>query len=165
MTGVLTSAFIATREGVVLFNQTAPEPGHRGTVAIPFLASLLNAYPTQFSDSLSRGDSEAQVVIFGFNIKEILRTVAFEVLGYNKQQNDFVQVPVRFWKDPVGVYDPVDVMLTADFKKDLDLWSLCRYFGINVNPDELARSAEQQASLARELVVAAQLVIQLYQDT
>jgi hypothetical protein len=162
LTGILHSVVVLNREGSTVFSATmSPDNPQRGTVAAQLVRYLTATFPTQFAESLAHGDADTHSLIFGFDIKEILRLVGLEVLGYNAQRRDFVPVPVRLWHNPLGVYNPVDVFLSASDKKDLDLWSLVRYFNIQAEPRELARDAMRQAQVASELVAAGQLVAAL----
>lgn len=156
---MLTSVIILDRNGNQVYAQETTGPQLRGKVAVPLLSYLKEAYPHQFSDNLRYSDGTPDAAIFGFNIKQVLRIAAFEVLKRNQSEDTKIQVPVRMWHNPIGCYDPYDVLLPSPDQKDLDIFSLMRYFGIaEASPEELATSALLQAQVARELVLAAQLL-------
>jgi hypothetical protein len=149
-TGVLHSIAVHDRYNNELFTATT-RTGLRGEVATPFVQYMLAAFKGQFADSLAYGDVNVQTVIFGFDVKEILRIAAVEVL-----QKRVTTIPVRFWYNPVGVYDPLDVLFTATHQKDLDIGSAMRYFGL-VGPEGW-ETASDIACGSRALVEAAQLM-------
>lgn len=154
MVGMLASVCVMT-EGHTVFTQVAKEGASRGTVAAAFIRYLLDSFPNQFADTLRFGDTDPEAVFFGFNLKQVLRIAAFEILQLSG--DDRVAVPVRLWHNPAGVYDPVDILLPANDRRDLDLYSLLRYFGIEATAQEVAESAERQAAVVSALVGRAQL--------
>lgn len=160
MVGVLTSVVVINQDRSVLYQQTAKPPVEHGKVALPFINFLKETYPTQFADSLRHGDANPSVIVFGFNIKQILRIAAFEVLGYNARGPAFerTKLPVRLWYNPAGVYDPLDVLLSAADQRDLDLYSILRYLGIQVTSNELSSCSQTQARTLVTLVERSQLI-------
>lgn len=156
---VLSSVCVLGEDGSPLYQQSANGSTERGKVALPLLSYLKENYPAQFGNSLRLADAEPTTIIFGFNIKQVLRIAAFEVLKRNVGAQDFdqVQVPVRLWHNPIGVYDPFDVLLPAADQRDLDLYSMLRYFGLEANVEELTIDASAQAHAVCDLVQAAQL--------
>jgi len=159
MTAVLASIVILGGNGNVVYQQIAKDPIQRGKVALPLINYLKETYPEQFANSLRYGDSDPQTSIFGFNLKQVLRIAAFEVLHRNAESPDIekVSIPVRLWHNPTGVYDPLDVLLPSSDRRDLDLYSLIRYFGIQATPEDLSTSSQRQAEVAKSLVEHAQL--------
>lgn len=164
MTAVLASITVLNQKGAVEYHQEAKDPIQRGKVALPLINYLKEAYPRQFASSIRFSDADADVAIFGFNLKQVLRIAAFEVLKRNTDRTtrpegvDQVSMPCRLWYNPVGVYDPLTVLLPDSDRRDLDLYSLLRYFGIQATAAELAVSSQKQAEVVRELVERTQLV-------
>jgi len=159
MVGMLASMYILAANGEVMYQHTAAAPVRRGEVALPLINYLKETYPDQFASSLRHGDAAPQVIIFGFNLKQVLRIAAFEVLQRNAEARDIEQVhiPVRLWHNPVGVYDPLDVLLPSSDQRDLDLYSVLRYFGVQATAEELSISSKRQAEVVKALVEHAQL--------
>jgi hypothetical protein len=159
MVGQLASVTITNGDGDPIYHMVGSPPIERGKVALPLVNYLTQNFPHQFSDSLRFGDAEPTAVFFGFNLKQVLRIAAFEALHRNLNYHYVtVHVPVRLWHNPIGVYDVLDVLLPKDDQRDLDLYSLMRYFGIQVDAEQLANSSQSQATAARLLVEQAQLV-------
>lgn len=156
---VLVAVTVRSFDGKTLYHQTISEP-KRGVVAIPFLNFLREYYPKQFAYSLRYGESEPDGLIFGFNIKQVLRIAAFELLKENSGllPGQELLLPVRLWHNPVGCIDPLDVLLTAADQKEMDLYSVLRYFGIKVSQEQLFTDSMAQVSIVEDLVLKAQLV-------
>lgn len=157
---VLASVAVHDVDGKTLYQQTATDPISRGKVAIPLLGFFRENYPRQFSASLRHGtDADADVLIFGFSIKQILRIAAAEVLGRNAEAPDTEQLPlpVRLWHNPTGVFDPLDILLPVGDRKELDVYSLLRFFKLEATPLEMATDASKLADVTRLLVERAQL--------
>lgn len=161
MVGVLASAVILDKDGTCVYTQVL-KTGElsRARVALPLINFLREAYPRQFATSLRYGDADPDASLFGFNLKQVLRIAAAEVLHRNTQVTDAerVVVPVKLWHNPVGVYDPFDVLLPSNDQKDLDLYSLLRYYNVETTAEELATSSLRQAETVKTLVERAQLV-------
>jgi len=159
--GTLASVFVMNRHGDVLLQQTTKKAGQRCVLALPFINWLLENFRGQFASSLTGEEIEKQTLIFGFDVKEVIKIAAFEILGRNVHEEeviDRIAVPVRLWHNPVGVYDPYDVLLSKTDKKDLDLNGLLRYFDVTATRDELIQDSQRQAEVAAQLVEAGQLV-------
>jgi hypothetical protein len=159
MIGMLASVAVVGQDGKELYSQVAETP-ERGKVALPFINFLKEAYPGQFPDALRHADAIPRTIVFGFNIKQILRIAAFEILGNNvtAEAIETAYVPVRLWSSPVGVIDPLDILLSKDDQRDLDLYSVFRYLGILVDRDALLGNALSQAHYVKNLADKAQLV-------
>jgi len=158
MVGMLASVVVLDQMGTVLYQQKAEAPFTRGKVALPFMNFLTQTFPRQFADSLRHGDTEPQGILFGFNIKSVLRIAAFEILKGNVGAADIdrMRVPVRLWHSVQGVFDPLAVLLPADEQRDMDIYSALRYFGIEAG--DLQSSSQVQAITVKALVEAAQLI-------
>jgi len=158
-TAVLASAYVMDNDGNVLYSQAAPAPHERGKVALPLLRFLMETFPRQFGNSLRHSDAEPDSIIFGFNIREVLRIAAVEVLKRNAEDPDHATVvPVRLWHNPIGCYDPLDVVLPTNCRKSFDLYSLFKYLGIEVD-DKFITNAEQLAKKAQAIAIKAQLFV------
>jgi hypothetical protein len=158
MVGLLASVSILDNEGVQIYHQAEKGQVARGKVALPLINYLQEAHPKQFGDSLRFGDAEPSTIFFGFNLKQIFRIAAFEVLRHNMDNAYPAAVPVRLWHNPAGVYDVLDVLLSANDQRDLDLYSLLRYFDVKENAESLSKNSLLQAEAAMQLVKRAQLV-------
>jgi len=159
MVAVLASATIQTLDGTVLYHQAETDEHHRGEVALPLVNFLKETYPNQFGYSLRNCDVMPDAIFFGFNLKQIFRIAAFEALRRNLDNNLGIGVPVRMWHNPIGVYDVLDVLLPSPDQRDLDLYSLCRYFGVQATPESLSTDSQQQAAAVAQLVEKAQLTL------
>jgi hypothetical protein len=157
---VLTSVCVLDAHGDALYMQKAKKP-ERCRVALPLINFLKEQLPAQFANSLRYGDWEPDATILGFNVKEVLRIAAFEVLYRNARSPiaERVAVPVRLWHNPVGAYDPLDVMLPKADQTDLDLYSLMRYLNVDgADPAAILSDAVAQAQFALLLAQRAQLM-------
>jgi hypothetical protein len=170
MVGTLTSAFVIDKNGNTVFDIKSRSPGQRCSVAMPFLQWFMQEFGEQFADSLRFGETTPQATIFGLRLKQYLKVAAFEVFGQNINKSDAEQVhiPVRLWHNPVGVYDPAEVMLTGPERKDLDLIALMQYMRTtlpNGKPStsllDLEADAQAQAFVTKQLVERGQLVTML----
>jgi hypothetical protein len=170
MVGTLTSAYVIDKDGNTVFDIKSRKPGERCSVAMPFLQWFMQEFGEQFADSLRFGETTPQATIFGLRLKQFLKVAAFEVLGLNINKSDAEQVhiPVRLWHNPIGVYDPAEVMLTGPERKDLDLIALMQYLQTTFpsgKPStsllELEEDAHAQAFVTKQLVERGQLVTML----
>lgn len=167
MTGMLHTVVILDENGNNVFQLEAKQPPQLGQVALPFMHHMISTFPSQFADELRFGDSDPDALFFGFNIKQILKVAAFEAHALNLLQpkERRQRVPVRFWYNPLGAYDPRTVLLRSPEDGDIDFEGVLRFFGVNDSLEALVDSAELQAAIAAELVDKAQLVSTLVAET
>jgi len=159
-TAVLASAHVMDNAGNVLYSQAAPSPHERGKVALPLLRFLMETFPRQFGSSLRYSDAEPDSIVFGFNVKHVLRIAALEVFKRNAADPAHATaVPVRLWHNPVGCYDPLDVVIPSADRKSFDLYSLFKYLDIQVDLEKITTSAEMLAKAAQAVAVKAQLFV------
>lgn len=157
MAGMLASVHIVDANGDILYQQDTDATRTIGQVAVPFVSYLKEKYTNQFSHSLRSADISPDAHFFGFNLKQVLRIAAFEVFRYNQENGVDIDVPIRLWHNPPGVYDVKDILLSTNDQRDLDLYSLLRYFNVEANVEELSTSALAQARVSRELAKRTQL--------
>ena len=127
-------------------------------VAQQFLNFIISIAPRQFSTSVRFGDTEPTSLFFGFDIKEGLRIAAAQVLQNNMTLSvaKKMLIPVRLWHNPMGVFDPLDIMLNGSERSHFDAESLLKFFGlVSAEPGD---SALSKAVKAHGLVEAGQMV-------
>jgi len=147
MVASLSSICIMDADGKALCHASAGSP--RGHVAQSLVSYLARNYRSQFPDSMSTAP-QSHALFVGFDLKNIFRIAAFECAKQVPCTSSVSRPSPRMLKDPTGVYDIKDVLLPKGDQKDLDVYSLCRYAGIEVDP-ELISCAAKQADLARRL--------------
>lgn len=126
----------------------------RGEVAAPFVAFLLKTFPYNFCDVWLQEEYRR---IYGFGIKRILTIAALEVFRTAMETRTDVVVPCGLWNQQFLVYDPLDMILAAGDRKDVDLYSLLRYAGIETTPEVIMTDATVQAYALVDLVRFLQL--------
>ena len=156
ITGVLAAVKVHCDDpNIGNFELMGPSPYRRGQVATAFCNWLTSKMPGQFSRSLRYGETTSAHLVFGWDIHTILKVASFELLAYNQGQSSIGQVtlPVRLWHSPLGVYDPLDVLLSTSERSALDLGGVMRYCGISADIETL----DGQLEATKRLVSVAQL--------
>ena len=128
-------------------------------VGMAFMSWLLSKFPTHFGDALRDDDAYPSDILIGFGIKRALKVAAFEVLQYNKSLplGAKLNVPVRLWHNPIGVYDPEDILVKTKDAKVIDLMTIMRELGVVV-PEAFSFDARVNAFTCGDIAKAAQLV-------
>jgi len=151
---LLSSAAIVDRGGGIIWAGTQRSERTRAEIATPFLGKLQELCPKQFGVSLVDSTTETSNILFGFNLKEVLRIAALEYI----KELPGSHLPIRLWHNPVGVYDPVDIILPSAAQKVIATRALCEYLGIEADMGAVATDCVHAAQLARKITLAAQLV-------
>jgi len=151
---VLTSAAIVDSAGGILWASTQGQSRSREDVATQFLSRLQEECPGQFEDSLTTNPATVPTNLFGFNLKEILRIAALEYVKLHARP----RLPARLWHNPAGVYDPVDIILSAADRQVIATAALCDYLGVEANMDQVAVDCVFAAQLARRIADASHLI-------
>jgi hypothetical protein len=128
-------------------------------VGAAFAGWLANKFPLHFADALRNADAFPNDVIIGFAVKRALKVAAFEALMNNVRLpvGAKVRVPVRLWHNPVGVYDPEDLLMSSQEKKAVN-WRIMAYeLGVSI-PMEFGSDARVNAFVCSDLAKECQLV-------
>lgn len=154
MAGSLSAVIVMDTHRKVLFDGASAKP-----LALAFLQFMGEQFPAQFGNETQFSDQPAEALFFGFNIKQILKVAAFEVLSLNRRldMSHRTVVPVRFWHNPLGVYDPEAILCRSPEAKDIDIDGVLRFFEISETYVDLMTNARLQAEACVTLVERAQL--------
>ena len=145
----LTSVVLLDAGGNAVFQRAAAD-NLVNPVAVPLAKFLMDEFP----DGLEQQPGGMGSPLIGFDAKTLLRLMAFDIFSYNRTNPaDAVQLPINLWYSTAAV-DPYEALIRGDDRKDLDLGSLCDFFGLTMT-DDIADNPTRQAGLARELSSAA----------
>ena len=160
LTGTLTSVYVWDRAGYPLHASNSKPTTPPGMVAKGFVDYLIQTFPRQFSAHIAHGDTENNTLIFGFGVDEVLRIAAFEIIRANLKLpvESRMDVPVRLWHNPLGVYDPFEIALSATHRKDINLDGLLKFVGSVHREADMINDAEVQALAAYDIVEACCMV-------
>lgn len=153
--GRLSSVAVLDEDKEVIYQSGAGDQ----FVGQAFVAWLTNKFPEHFADALRDAEAFPHDVLMGFGLKAALRVAAFETLEHNRSvpQGAKTYVPVRLWYNPIGVYDPEDLLISSREKKQVTWMTIATQLGVTI-PQEFGTEARTNAFVCAQLAKAAQLV-------
>ena len=101
-------------------------------------------------------DAYPQDILFGFGIKQVLKVAAFERMRADKDKEFKPAVPVRLWHNPVAVYDPGEMLLTAREEKVIAWETVAQALGVTI-PEEYSYNARANAYVCADVVRVCQI--------
>jgi hypothetical protein len=100
---------------------------------------------------------------FGFDIRDMMQVIAADVMYHNaRTEGNKVPLPICMWYyknfTPAPFVDPYDILVPSAMHGDITLDALCEYLNVSV-PIGMINDARAKADVARQLVLAGQLII------
>lgn len=117
---------------ILILDQTADVVFHERRLTNPDIAleftNFVAMHETYGGGDLYIPDEEISTKFFGLNARPLFRITALEVMSkYEK-----VKLPPRSWHNVPGVYDPYEMLVQSDQRRDIAITALCEH--LNIEP-------------------------------